>query len=203
MIRRFSAVASVLSLLLCVATAGLWALSHSRKWGGHYYHAYLSGQSMTQRNTIVYAEPSGFLFMSSVVEIPVQGSGEFLNRWRAARSEAGLKDLDAGLMDVEEYRFDAPDPMMTHLGFGLLDQPVVADPGSPIAVTGRLVQLRIPYWFTCAMLAALPTSWWILARRRYRAKMRHCSTCGYDLRASEGRCPECGTAIAPHVEAAA
>lgn len=195
MIRRLIAVASVMSLLLCVATLGFWILCHFREWGGHYYHAYLSGQSMAQRNTIVYAEPSGFLFISNVVEIPVQGSVEFLNSWRAARSEAGLRDFDAGLMEVEEYKFDAPDPMTTHAGFGLLDQPVVANPGSPIAVGGRLVQVRIPYGFICAMMAALPISRWIWARRRYPAKMDHCSTCGYDLRASTSRCPECGTRV--------
>jgi hypothetical protein len=37
-----------------------------------------------------------------------------------------------------------------------------------------------------------------LRRGRWRRSARHCIRCGYDLRASTGRCPECGTAIPLH-----
>jgi hypothetical protein len=57
--------------------------------------------------------------------------------------------------------------------------------------------LVIPYWVLAIITAALPIVrfgvWW----RRWR---RHpegcCSACGYDLRATPQRCPECGTAAA-------
>ena len=50
---------------------------------------------------------------------------------------------------------------------------------------------EVPVWFICA-LCALPLLLWLRRRRRSRAP-HECRTCGYDLRATPDRCPECGT----------
>ena len=53
--------------------------------------------------------------------------------------------------------------------------------------------LGIPLWLLAAALA------WGFLRLRRLARVRPaglCVTCGYDLRATPGRCPECGTAPA-------
>jgi hypothetical protein len=54
----------------------------------------------------------------------------------------------------------------------------------------------IPHWFVVLMSGVLPLAW-IHARRRRarRAAAGLCAACGYDLRASPERCPECGTAV--------
>ncbi len=55
--------------------------------------------------------------------------------------------------------------------------------------------IEIPYWLLLT-LAAIPTA--ILWHRdRRTVKPGYCGVCGYDLRASKKKCPECGTPIAP------
>jgi len=60
----------------------------------------------------------------------------------------------------------------------------------------RYVALIVPYWSLACItefvaLVALLRVW-----RRKRAEFHgHCLSCGYDLRFSRNRCPECGSHI--------
>ncbi len=64
-----------------------------------------------------------------------------------------------------------------------------------VYMPGRV--LVLPLWIPTVLFAVLPTLALIrLRRRRKRRRLGLCSRCGYDLRASTGRCPECGLAFA-------
>jgi hypothetical protein len=52
----------------------------------------------------------------------------------------------------------------------------------------------IPYWFFAVTTLPLPLIWTRRRRRENLLRRRgQCPTCGYDLRATPDRCPECGT----------
>ena len=60
----------------------------------------------------------------------------------------------------------------------------------------------VPCWQVVSATALLPLIWLVVwhppkRRQAFRAANGLCMTCGYDLRASSDRCPECGTPIAP------
>ena len=60
----------------------------------------------------------------------------------------------------------------------------------------RFLHLMIPYWPAALTLAILPVVWLVLriTRKRVDTSLGVCAKCGYDLRATPLRCPECGTA---------
>jgi hypothetical protein len=71
---------------------------------------------------------------------------------------------------------------------------------APIVATTRSKSLSFQHWHLVCAFASLPTLWlsqriWRGRIRRLRIKRGLCLCCGYDLRASTERCPECGSAI--------
>jgi len=51
-----------------------------------------------------------------------------------------------------------------------------------------------PGWFVILATMILPVAWLVrLIRKVARPRTGHCPVCGYDLRGSPLRCPECGT----------
>ena len=55
------------------------------------------------------------------------------------------------------------------------------------------IHISIPFWVPTVLFGALVAPTFLSAhRRRKRKKLGLCIKCGYDLRVSKDRCPECG-----------
>jgi len=66
----------------------------------------------------------------------------------------------------------------------------------PFAHAFLYPRFQIPHWMVVGVTGILPLYWPVVFYRRKKMKGRMegglCLACGYDLRATPGRCPECG-----------
>jgi hypothetical protein len=119
---------------------------------------------------------------------------------------------DRGMLSVRRYRVfgDPPDtrtfvdrtPREAFDGepaaAGVDWAAATVDRGRPPQSKGHRWHVRVPHWAVAAVLL-VPPAVWLLRHRASRRRLRLglCPACGYDLRATPGRCPECGTLPGP------
>jgi hypothetical protein len=79
-------------------------------------------------------------------------------------------------------------------------------PGANSLATYTVTSIAIPYWLVVLVAALLPGRSVVrYGRYRYRRAFKPgvCRSCGYDLRASPDRCPECGAPLPEAPQASA
>jgi len=187
--RLFSGAAGV-SMLLCVAMAAVWV-------GSYWFIPH-----------IIYA-----------VVLPRTGAVP-LSRWHMDRVSCGwgsitiertitTNDNPANAPNSGfQFRQDQIRPnwvkppigagttVMNRLGFARWEG-IGARTINGVTVNGfaqTLTVMQLPMWFPLLLSVTLPLSWlYVRRRRRNRLHAGVCQFCGYDLRATPERCPECGT----------
>jgi hypothetical protein len=169
-LRHAFTILSALSLLLCVAACVLWVRSMSEADGFDAHWDDSNYSNLTGRSD------SGGIELSLKVWEPEPSTRAPLDgrRYVAPRYDTGSR--------ASRFRL------------GIINMDHYAGEGNLTVVEGdRYLELELPHWASVAATGALPTWFTLLyVRRKRRRTSGSCRACGYDLRASPDRCPECG-----------
>ena len=179
-------VGTAASLLLCVAAAAVWGRSYfvgDQIRGLHYTGDDPPALHASARASRLWAADAG----QGRVGI-LHGEGAVM-AWIGDRSDGWA------------HEETAPDAVHVTQFYLTRATPDVDLPGAAyLRHAGRWYEfrvLRLHLAYPAALFAIAPLAWtvgFVRRRRARRARGGLCAACGYDLRASPGRCPECGRA---------
>jgi hypothetical protein len=178
--RRLFNLAAAVSLVLCVATVALWVRSY---WGSAQYGWTWQARSRA-RSAEIYAVAGsiGLAFIHSIDHRPnYNGAPDvFETGWTFWAAHDGGRPYfpENGERNWGGYGF------WLDLGDDT--------PGWRFQMNVRIIE--VPAWSLATAFVFLPA---IVLIRWYRCHRQPglCTRCGYDLRATPERCPECGTAV--------
>jgi hypothetical protein len=186
---------SILSLLLCVAIIALWLRSYFA--GNRIGHKSLIGSwQQTFPPHPSYRSPTGGSIILRYVEF--RAGGLYFGKWEESRIPGTAIWMDGRRgwfwSKAQSVMLTDPTAVPSRRGFaGFHVEDEQAGLNAPTGVRYTRREFRIPLWFAALFTAALPLTYRAARRRlRRRSEKGLCLTCGYDLRATPERCPECG-----------
>jgi hypothetical protein len=188
--RRLLNLLTLLSLLLCVASAALWVRS---LLAGDYVAWVSAADGLKTERLVMVASARGRLSVKVLDKFVPQFSAEEMTE---LRENSGASPVRTGLEWGLGRTLRLPGGF-----FGFYedwrDEPLQYR-FAGVHRKGRLRQfdLTIPWWLVVALTATLPARAAFVRRRRRlsasRTRRGQCPACGYDLRATPAQCPECG-----------
>jgi hypothetical protein len=186
--RRLPNSLTALSLLLCAAVCLLWVRSYWREGS-------LTWTGARGPRTVVAGErwievPWGEGVISMAVLRPEAGQTA-PGMWRAYSSDAARHGFSLYRRILRRSRGSE---LLWRMGFGSWGTDVYSRDGRFLF---GYRYCGVPFWSICVLTAVAPAVW--LGRQakvRSRRVTGLCARCGYDLRATPHRCPECGAKAA-------
>ena len=196
--RRLLNLLTALSLLLCVAVCVLWVRSYWHRDSLYREEMSPGGLAWTSKT---FHSSSGMIWADI-------WRGSYLDRsialyeWQMLqrfREQAALRVGDSATVRPGTWTYSdvVPRPAVTpEESFGI-HYVRTRDQIAP-GITHFVFHAGIPHGLVAALAMILPAvSTWSWLRRRHRRRGGLCPSCGYDLRATPGRCPECGAQPPP------
>jgi hypothetical protein len=190
---------AALSLVLCLAACVLWVRSHehrddiTKRWADPQGPAYRFRAMQSAGGSLSYTSsdqlvPADEFARREEFDRQVVRNYEARHKVRPRRGDGWRWTTSRG-RTVHQYQ-SAGFPRRLGFEADVVHRQLSDSP--PMSM--RATYLRMPHWFL-ALLTAAPPAAWVVRRWRARARRRAaglCRSCGYDLRASRERCPECG-----------
>ena len=120
-----------------------------------------------------------------------------IKAWQVDAYRYVMMQVSIGELSVMYVTENAPEKSEYRFGWGpigFLRAPMFLDPDR--SYSSMAYAAYIPSWLATIVLGVYPAFVFVKWRRVHRRRKRGlCVTCGYDLRGSPARCPECGAGI--------